>query len=109
MSWEKEREKERERERKGERAYLCARRAPAVVCFEAEVSGGVNAQPGAAPSHPNTLAQSTSSPLIRRTCGGGWVMGDGGRGCVCVYVGVVKQLSNPALHQQRLAPRSIQI
>lgn len=33
--------------------HICAADgAPAVVCFEAEVSGGVNAQPGAAPVSP---------------------------------------------------------
>lgn len=58
--------------------------APTGLCFEAEVSGGVNAQPGAAPVSP-----CTSSPFIRRTrCGGR---------------GVVKQLCVPLLRQQ---PRS---
>ena len=38
-------------EREG--SHVCAvDGAPAVVCFEAEVSGGVNAQPGAAPVSP---------------------------------------------------------
>ncbi len=33
--------------------HICAvDEAPAVVCFEAEVSGGVKTQPGAAPVSP---------------------------------------------------------
>lgn len=47
------------------KACLCCQ-LQLCVCFEAEVSGGVNAQPGAAPVSP-----CTSSPFIRRTCCGG--------------------------------------